>query len=82
MEINVAINHTVNYTGTKVSITGICSRLSRHRGAVDNGQKYMLSQFAEHYGQAKNAWIAGDYKTLSEFFAVCHSFLVRSNCLQ
>ena len=70
MNIQEAIEHTKNKDGMKVSITGIASRLSRHRGSTDNGQKYMLEQFGKHFAEAREAWLKGDIGAVAEFFGL------------
>ena len=70
MTVPEAIEHTKDKPGMKVSISGIASRVSKHRGAIDKGQKYMLEEFGKHFEQARAAWLNGDLETVAEFFGL------------
>jgi hypothetical protein len=52
------------------SITGLCLRLSKKRGAVSHFDQFVLSQFAYDFEQVKKAYDSGDMATVKEFFEV------------
>lgn len=70
MELSEAIDYTKNTMRLRVSITGIASRISRHRGAIDKGQKHLLAEFGKNFSEARQAWLNGDMKTVAEFFTI------------
>ena len=69
-ELKEAIDYTKNTMRLRVSITGIASRISRHRGAIDKIQKHLLSEFGKNFSEARQAWLNGDMKTVAEFFTI------------
>ncbi len=70
MEIADAIEHTKNKMGMKVSMCGMASQITHHRGAVNNASKFMLDEFQKHFYQAREAWLNGDLETVAEFFGL------------
>ena len=70
MTYEEAVKKTKEGVCMKISITGICGRLSRHIGNVDKGQKYMLQEFGKHFNQARDAWWNNDLETVAQFFKI------------
>lgn len=55
MELQNAIEHTINKGGMKVSVSGMIGNITGSRGRIDNGTKYTAGEFAKHYQQAREA---------------------------
>lgn len=70
MTVAEAIEKTKSNKGMRVSITGISSRISAHRGSVDGGTRYMVGEFGKHFQMAREAWMGGDLTTVAEFFGI------------
>ncbi len=70
MTIAEAIERTKNKKGMRVSIRGICSRISGGRGAIGRADKFMLSEFGKNFGLAKQTWLEGDLEAVAEFFGL------------
>jgi hypothetical protein len=73
-----AIVHTKNKSGMKQSFSGLCFNSSKllefatQDQDVDYGAgyAYSLTVMAEHYNQAREAWLKGDLETVAEFFGL------------
>lgn len=63
MEVKEAIEHTKNKSGMKVSFSGAVRRTGK-------GTNYIRQEIADHYKQAKEAWLKGDLETVAEFFGL------------
>ena len=62
MELNDAIEHTKNYKGMRVCVSGIMEK--------GQGRQYMRREMAKHFKQARDAWLTGDLNTVAEFFSI------------
>lgn len=79
MNYKEAIEHTKNKKGMKQSVSGLFEQsalLLDKVGESGNGMDYgagyafTLREMAEHFGQAKEAWLTGDLETVAEFFGL------------
>jgi len=52
------------------SITGICLRLSKKRGAMRHFDQFVLEEFAKNFQAARDAHKEGDMETVKEFFEI------------
>lgn len=52
------------------SISGVCLRLSKKRGAIRHFDQFVLEEFAKNFQAAKKAYEAGDMETVKEFFEI------------
>jgi len=60
MELQEAMENTKNYKGWKVSINGM----------TKNRDKSSLEEFDKNYHLAREAWLIGDLKEVSDFFGI------------
>lgn len=65
-----AIEHTKNKKGIKVSFGGLISRVTRKRGALNKGEKFVLDEMSKHYKLARAAWLNDDLEIVAEFFGL------------
>ena len=54
----------------RVSITGICTRISSRKGSLTSSDKYMIREFADHFNQARKAWLDGNIEVIADFFSI------------
>ena len=50
------------------SISGVCTRLSKKRGAMRHFDQFVLEEFAKNFQITRKAYLEGDTDTVKKFF--------------